>query len=155
MMAEGLHVRERATATVHASILLDARRRSAMDHAQTLQSAALAIREASIAARNRSRDARALRVPLERSVRTRELVGFAVEGVVDGERVAAHLHDGQLECDESLLDRALFLVDLGEELIYSNPPRRFKATVSGRPVAVALTLLRACDRVTAFEFDLP
>jgi hypothetical protein len=29
------------------------------------------------------------------------------------------------------------------------------AMLSGRPVAVALTLLRACDRVIAFEFDLP
>jgi hypothetical protein len=75
--------------------------------------------------------------------------------VVDGEQVAARMHAGQLDCDESLRDRALFLVNLREELVYSNPPRRFEATLDGRPVAVALTLLRACDRVVAFEFDLP
>lgn len=152
MMAQGLDVRELATAIVHASMLLDARRQSATDHAQTLKSASLVISAASVAERTRSRDARAPRVP---SQRARELVGFSVEGVVNGERVAAHLHNGQLECDESLRDRALFLVDLGEELIYSNPPRRFNATLTGRPVAVALTLLRSCDRVIALEFDLP
>ena len=157
MMADGLQVRERATATVRASMLLNARRRVAMDRAEALMSAALVLREASIAVRNRCRDTRAERIPLPlpRPARQRELVGFTIEGVVDGEQVAAHLQDDQLECDESLRDRALFLVDLGEELVYSNPPRHFKATLDGRPVAVALTLLRACDRVIAFEFDLP
>jgi hypothetical protein len=108
-----------------------------MHHAETLMSASLA------------------RIPLPRPARPGELVGFRVEGVIDGEQVAAHLRDGQLECDESLRDRALFLVDLKEELVYSNPPRRFEATLDGPPVVVALTLLRACDRAVAFEFDLP
>ena len=98
---------------------------------------------------------RAARIPPPRPARPYELLGFRVEGVIDGEQVAAHLHDGQLECDEPLRDRALFLVDLREELVYSCPPRRFEATLDGRPVAVALTLLRACDRVVALEFDLP
>jgi hypothetical protein len=85
----------------------------------------------------------------------RTLAGFTVEGVVDGQRVCARWSANRLECDESLRDRALFLVDLGEELVYADPPRRLTATLEGPPVAVALTLLRACDRVIAFEFDLP
>jgi hypothetical protein len=79
---------------------------------------------------------------------------FTVEGVVDGRPVSARWSDGRLHCDEPLRERALFLVDLGEELVYTDPPRRFAATLTGRPVAIALTLLRACDRVTAFQVDL-
>jgi hypothetical protein len=82
------------------------------------------------------------------------LVDFTIEGVVEGRAVCAHWSHGRLRCDERLRARALVLVDLGEELIYTDPPRRFAATLEGRPVAIALTLLRACDRVTAFQIDL-
>ena len=154
-MAHGLQLREQATAMIHASMLLEARRQLAMDNAQSLTSTALVLRSTAAAVRQHAHEARSTRVAAQRPAQARELVGFTVEGVVDGQQVAAHLKDGRLECDELLRDRALFLVDFGEELVYSKPQRRFKATLSGRPVAVALTLLRACDRVVALEFDLP
>jgi hypothetical protein len=83
------------------------------------------------------------------------LIGFAVEGVVGGQPVLARWRNGRLRCDAPLQERALLLIALGEELVSTDPPRRFAATLDGRPVAIALTLLRACDRVTAFQVDLP
>jgi hypothetical protein len=73
---------------------------------------------------------------------------FLVEGLVDGELVAAVWSDGRLDCDDRLRARALILVDLEEEFVYTDPPRCFIATLEGPPIAVALTLIRACDRVT-------
>lgn len=150
----GLDVRRQAAAAVRVSMVLKDRRQLAVERARMLSSTAFVLRAAAEAQCQRYRTDRAARHPGESSA-TRELLGFTVEGMVDGQRVAAHFTDGLLDCDELLRDRALFLVDLGEELIYADPPRRFEATLSGRPVAVALTLLRACDRVVAFEFDLP
>jgi hypothetical protein len=46
------------------------------------------------------------------------------------------------------LGAARLLVDLEEEFVYDDPPRCFLATLEGPPIAVALTLIRACDRVT-------
>jgi hypothetical protein len=88
------------------------------------------------------------------AVGTNGLLDFTVEGLVDGRAVSARWSRGRLRCNERLRQRALLLVDLGEELIYTDPPRRFAATLEGMPVAIALTLLRACDRVTAFQIDL-
>jgi hypothetical protein len=73
---------------------------------------------------------------------------FLVEGLVDGELVAAAWADGRLDCDDQLRARALILVDLEEEFVYTDPPRCFIASLEGPPIAVALTLIRACDRVT-------
>jgi hypothetical protein len=73
---------------------------------------------------------------------------FTVEGMVDGEAVGASWADGRLACDELLRSRALLLVDLEEEFVYSDPPRCFIASLDGPPIAVALTMIRACDRVT-------
>jgi hypothetical protein len=84
----------------------------------------------------------------------RGLAGFRLEGVVDGETVVASWSRGRLLCDPALYDRALFLVDLGERLIYTNPAREFLATLDGPPIAVALTLLRSCDRITGFVAQL-
>jgi len=152
--ANGLDVRQQAAAAVQVSMVLKGRRQLAVERAKMLSAAAFVLRAAAEAQRQRYQSDRAARHPGESNA-TRELAGFTVEGMVDGQAVAAHLANGLLDCDELLRDRALFLVDLGEELIYADPPRRFEATLSGRPVAVALTLLRACDRVVAFEFDLP
>jgi hypothetical protein len=86
---------------------------------------------------------------LQRSRRGGPAVGrFTVEGVVDGEAVRASWADGRLACDELLRSRALLLVDLEEEFLYSDPPRCFIASLDGPPIAVALTMIRACDRVT-------
>lgn len=86
---------------------------------------------------------------LQRSRRGGPAVGrFTVEGMVDGEEVRASWADGRLACDELLRSRALLLVDLEEEFLYSDPPRCFIASLDGPPIAVALTMIRACDRVT-------
>jgi hypothetical protein len=153
-MPHSLDLRRQAAAAVRVSMVLRGRQQLAVERARVLSSTAFVLRAAAKAQRDRYLSDQAPRNPGGSSA-TRELVGFAVEGVVDGQPVSAHLTNGLLDCDELLRDRALFLVDLGEELIYADPPRRFEATLSGRPVAVALTLLRACDRVVAFEFDLP
>jgi hypothetical protein len=150
----GLDVRRQAAAAVHASMILSDRRQLAVERARMLSSTAFVLRAAAETQRQRYQTDRAARHPGAPTT-PRELLGFTVEGTVDGQQVAARFANGLLNCDELLRDRALFLVDLGEELIYADPPRRFEATLSGRPVAVALTLLRACDRVVAFEFDLP
>jgi hypothetical protein len=152
--SHGLDVRRQAADAVRVSMVLRDRRQLAVERARMLSSTAFVLRAAAEAQRQRFLSDRAARHRPAPGA-TRELVGFSVEGVVDGERVSARFADGLLDCDEQLRDRALFLVDLGEELVYADPPRRFDATLDGRPVAVALTLLRACDRVVAFEFDLP
>jgi hypothetical protein len=152
--ANGPDVRQQAAAAMRISMVLQDRRQLAIRRAKVLSSTAFLLRAAAEAHRQRYWTDRAARRRDESSP-GRELLGFTVEGVVDGQRVSARLADGLLDCDELLRDRALFLVDLREELVYADPPRRFEATLSGRPVAVALTLLRACDRVVAFEFDLP
>jgi hypothetical protein len=152
--ANRMDVRQQAAAAVRISMVLRDRHQLAVKRAEMLSSTAFVLRAAAEAECDRYRTDRAARQS-HRTGMTRELAGFAVEGVVDGQRVAARFAEGMLDCDELLRDRALFLVDLGEELAYADPPRRFVATLDGRPVAVALTLLRACDRVVAFEFDLP
>jgi hypothetical protein len=103
--------------------------------------------------RRRRAGARGFR-PLTREP-VRGLIGFTVEGVIEGQPVRARWRNGQLRCDPALHERALLLVGLSEELVYTDPPTRFAATLDGRPVAIALTLLRACDRVTAFQVELP
>jgi hypothetical protein len=80
---------------------------------------------------------------------------FLVEGVVDGRRVSASWDGGRLVCDDALRARALLLVDLEEEFLYDDPPRCFIASVEGPPIAVALTMIRACDRVTRIVLAPP
>jgi hypothetical protein len=152
--SHGLDVRRQAAAAVRVSMVLRGRQQLAVERARMLSSTAFVLRAAAETQRDRYLSDQAARYP-GGSGAARELAGFSVEGMVDGERVSARFARGLLDCDEPLRDRALFLVDLGEELIYADPPRRFEATLDGRPIAVALTLLRACDRVVAFEFDLP
>ena len=62
--------------------------------------------------------------------------------------------EGQLCCDRLLGARARLLVDLGAEFRSDDPPRRYQASLQAPPVAVLLTLIRACDLTTAFEVDL-
>jgi hypothetical protein len=80
---------------------------------------------------------------------------FAIQGLVDGSEVRASWSGGLLACDERLRTRALFLVDLEEEFVYDDPPRCFIASLEGPPIAVALTLIRACDRVTRIALAPP
>ena len=80
---------------------------------------------------------------------------FAVDGLLDGRAVSAAWRDGGLACDDDLRARALLLVDLEEEFVCDDPPRVFIATLEGPPIAVALTLIRACDRVTRIVLAPP
>ena len=50
--------------------------------------------------------------------------------------------------------RARLLVDLGAEFGSDDPPRRYLASLQAPPVAVLLTLIRACDLTTVIEVDL-
>jgi hypothetical protein len=79
---------------------------------------------------------------------------FAVVGLVDGQVVHAVVDGGRLVCDEPLEARAWLLVDLGEQFVSDDPPCWFRASLQAPLIAVALTLVRACDRVMQLEFDL-
>jgi hypothetical protein len=80
---------------------------------------------------------------------------FAVEGMIDGQVVRACWVNGRLDCDQPLWSRAALLVDLGEEFVSVDPPRRYVASLQAPPMAVALTLLRACDSLAAIQLDAP
>jgi hypothetical protein len=74
--------------------------------------------------------------------------------VIDQQVVRAVWSDGRLCCDRLLDARARVLVDLGAEFSSDDPPRRYYASLQAPPVAVLLTLTRACDRITVLEVDL-
>ena len=82
------------------------------------------------------------------------LAWFAVQGLIDQQVVRAVWTDGQVCCDRLLGARARLLVDLGAEFGSDDPPRRYHASLQAPPVAVLLTLIRACDRITVIEVDL-
>jgi hypothetical protein len=83
------------------------------------------------------------------------LDGFEVEGLIDGQPVGATLTRGHLACDPALWVRAQLLVDLGEVFSDEAGCPRYVASLDGPDVAVALTLLRACDRVVGFSLAVP
>ena len=82
------------------------------------------------------------------------LAWFAVQGVIDQQVVRAVWAEGQLCCDRLLDARAQLLVDLGAEFRGDDPPRRYHASLQAPPVAVLLTLIRACDLTMVLEVDL-
>jgi hypothetical protein len=82
------------------------------------------------------------------------LAWFAVQGEIDEQVVRAVWADGQLCCDRLLEARARLLVDRDVEFRSNDPPRRYHASLQAPPVAVLLTLIRACDLTTVLEVDL-
>jgi hypothetical protein len=82
------------------------------------------------------------------------LAWFAVQGVIDEQVVRAVWTDGQLTCDRLLGARARQLVDLGARFTWDDPPRWFVASLQAPPLAVLLTLIRACDLATVIEVDV-
>jgi hypothetical protein len=62
---------------------------------------------------------------------------------------------GELRCSPGLAARAQLLVDLEESFVFEDPPRCLAASLEDPPVAVALTLIRACDRVTSIDVSTP
>jgi hypothetical protein len=81
------------------------------------------------------------------------LAWFAVEGLIGEQVVRAVWTDGQLSCDRLLASRARLLVDLGVEFSCQDPPHRFLASLQAPPVAVLLTVMRACDLATVIDID--
>ena len=82
------------------------------------------------------------------------LAWFAIQGVIDQQVVRAVWTEGRLCCDRLLDARARLLVDLGAEFRSDDPPRRYYASLQAPPVAVLLTLIRACDLATVLDVDL-
>jgi hypothetical protein len=82
------------------------------------------------------------------------LAWFAVQGEIDQQVVRAVWADGQLCCDRLLDARARLLVNIGAEFRSDDPPRRYLASLQAPPVALLLTLIRACDLITEMEVDL-
>jgi hypothetical protein len=83
------------------------------------------------------------------------LDAFGVEGLLDGQPVAAAWSRGRLACDPALRARAELLVDLGEVFFDDQGQPRYQASLNGPALAVALTLVRACDRVTTLALGVP
>ena len=74
--------------------------------------------------------------------------------MIDQQVVRAVWAGRRLCCDRLLEVRARLLVDLGAEFSSDDPPRRYHASLQAPPVAVLLTLIRACDLATMMEVDL-
>ena len=89
-----------------------------------------------------------------RGHRVGPLAWFGVEGMIEEQVVRTVWADGQLTCERLLDSRAQLLVNLGAEFRADDPPRRFMASLQDPPMAVMLTLIRACDLATMIEVDL-
>jgi hypothetical protein len=82
-------------------------------------------------------------------------VTFRLHGVVNGHAVRAFLGGGRIAVDEELRDQAAVLVAMGEVIQCDDVPLSVTATLDGSPIAILLTLIRACDRVLKAEVTLP
>jgi hypothetical protein len=78
---------------------------------------------------------------------------FSVQGELAGRPVQAEWHTGCLTGDDRLLTHAQLLVDMGATFVNADPPAHVKATLTGEPAAVMLTLAHACDVVTSVESE--
>lgn len=98
--------------------------------------------------------ARVQEVARSRRMASRPRSWFArVEGAVDGHLVTAVVRrDGTLSCDRLLLHRAQLVVALGDAFDEGRLEARLQG---GDPLAVTLTLMRACDSVSAVQMVLP
>jgi len=70
---------------------------------------------------------------------------FRLEGLVAGRPVLAAIRTGDLIADEELMQQARLVVALGETCERPNG-NVMAASLDGPPMAVMLTLIRACDR---------
>jgi hypothetical protein len=132
-----------STALARQTVLLERRH-------QEVVAAARAICHMSRLRRVRQRVARRRR----QGQQTEPLAWFALQGRIDEQVVRAVWSDGQLRCDQLLRSQARLLVELGAEFCCDDPPRRFVASLHAPPVAVLLTMIRACDLATVIEVDL-
>jgi hypothetical protein len=82
------------------------------------------------------------------------MLSFQMHGSVDGTPVSAILGNGQLLVDEVLWARAALLVDMDEVFDCGDGATSVTATLDGSTMAVLVTLIRACDRITSADFAL-
>jgi hypothetical protein len=80
--------------------------------------------------------------------------GSRFEAKIDQQVVRVVWADGRLCCDRLLEVRARRLIDVGAEFGSDDPPRRYHASLQAPPVAMLVTLIRACDLTTVMEVDL-
>jgi len=75
---------------------------------------------------------------------------FVITGTVDSGRVQAVYGNGLLMIDSPLMDRARLMVALGDTFELGDS-EVIAAAVSGEPLAMFLTFLRACDDPVSVE----
>ena len=78
--------------------------------------------------------------------------GFTITGVIDGDPVEARwIEPVGLVCSPAWRRRAEVVVALGDTFDAGHGTPVIAATLDHDPTAVALTLLRACDRITSIR----
>jgi hypothetical protein len=103
--------------------------------------------ELSVAAERTRRESHARRLASRA-----HLLYARLHGVVDNSDVCAVVRtDGSIAADEALIQRAHLVVALGETFADG----LMAASLSRGPLNAALTLTRACDRVTSLEMAMP
>jgi hypothetical protein len=106
--------------------------------------------------RNQARSRAALRAGRDgRDSQDDGFTWFVVHGLIDGYPVWGSWAAGELLCNPLLIARAQLLVDLEESFVFEDPPRCLAASLEDPPVAVALTLIRACDRAISIDVSTP
>jgi hypothetical protein len=90
-----------------------------------------------------------------RSARDRSDYGaasFEIVGMIEERVVSAQWTGTSVDCSAELRTRAELLVAMEETFDYEGCPSPIRATLDDSPVALFLTLTRACDKVTSASF---
>jgi hypothetical protein len=87
------------------------------------------------------------------SYRDAGVTWFRIEGLVGNDPVWADWREGSLTGDPSLLALVGAIVAVRDEFGEGDGMPAFHASLTNPPEAVMLTISRACDRVTAVEFQ--
>jgi len=83
------------------------------------------------------------------------ITGFRLAAIVGEQQVEARLDESGLACDTALWDRATAVVAMGDTVTLSRFPLAVAdASLTGEPVVVLLTLLRASTSVTSVVVDI-
>ena len=110
---------------------------------------------AALLERNQGLRASARNHAAERPVAVTRQGCFNLVGRVDDVRVEARWIDGRLVADDSLLDRAHIVVDLGDRWRRPGMRSAIRATLCGSRLAALLTLMRAMTSVEFVEMGDP
>jgi hypothetical protein len=81
-------------------------------------------------------------------------VSFHLVGIVDRQTVQATCDGRSLRCDQELWDRGQVVAAMGDEFSDTASGRRLRAGTKGPPLAIMLTLMRACDTVVGAEIGV-